>query len=254
MRNLARSALSLALVLLATAAHAGSGVNLRWDRCLGDAGVFNKNFACNTNSGSEVLVCSFQLGEDMFDVSGQELVVDLVTGGSTLPAWWAFKNAGTCRQFALSMNTANSAVAVNCTDWAEGAGVGGIGAYNIGIRGANSARLLAVSAVPPDALKSLTTGIEYFSMNFPITHIKTVGTGACDGCTVGACIVFTRVNITTPVLANNRILSSAANGTDSYFATWQGGTISDYYGVHLPCPYPVPTKRSTWGALRALYR
>ena len=43
-----------ALLAVVSAAHAGSGVNLRWDRCLGDAGVFNKNFACNTNSGSEV--------------------------------------------------------------------------------------------------------------------------------------------------------------------------------------------------------
>ena len=254
MRALTRSALLLALVLLATTAQAGQGVNLRWDRCLGDAGVFNKSFACNTNSGSEVLVCSFELGEDMADVSGQEIVITLVTGGATLPAWWAFKNAGTCRQFALSMNTAVSPAAVNCTDWAEGGGVGGIGAYNIGVRGPNSARLLAVSAVPPEALKSLTAGTEYFSMNFPITHIKTVGTGACDGCTVGACIVFNAVNITTPVLANNRTLNYATNGTDSFFATWQGGTISDYLGVHLPCPYPLPTKRSTWGALRALYR
>lgn len=254
MRTLARSALSLALVLLATAAHAGSGVNIRWSQCLGDGGTLNRNFACDTNSGTEALVCSFVLADDFTFVSGQEIHIDLLTQGTALPAWWALRNAGTCRQNALGMNTVVPPEAVNCADWAEGAAVSAIGAYTIGARGPNSARIVAVSAVSPDANVDLFGGREYFSANITINHTKTVGTGACDGCSVGACIVFTGDKVTTLVESINRILTGPTNGTDSNFVTWQGGTVFPSDGVNFPCPYPVPTKRSTWGAVKALYR
>lgn len=235
-----------ALLAVVGAAHAGAGVNLRWDRCLGDAGVLNKNFACNTNSGAEVLVCSFVLADDYGFVSDQEIQIDLVTQGTALPAWWAFRSAGSCRQNALAMNLVNSPVAVNCTDWAEGGAVGTIGAYNIGARGPNSARITAVSAVPPDALEDLFGNREYFSANLTISHIKTVGTGACVGCSAPACIVFSGEKLASKVDVNSRVLlTGPTNGTDSFFATWQGGIF--------PCPYPLPTKRSTWGAVKALY-
>ena len=251
-----RRALPLALVLLATAAHAAPGVNLRWSQCFGDGGIQNRNFACNTNSGSEVLVCSFVLAADLAQASEVDTRIDIVTQGTTLPAWWEFKNPGTCRLAALAINTSPPPAAVNCTDWASGQAVALISSYNVGINfiGPNSARILAVSVVSPDALQPLSAGTEYFSASLTISHIKTVGTGACDGCTVPACIVFSAVNVTVPPPGFGVTLFSATNGTDSYFATWQGGTVFHTGGVDKACPYPVATKRSTWGALRALYR
>jgi hypothetical protein len=82
-----------------------------------------------------------------------------------------------------------------------------------------------------------------------INHAKTVGTGACAGCTVPMCIVFGSDRITTPVAANNVLLTGGANGPSSFFATWQGPTGPAPFG----CPYPVPTLRSSWGAVKALY-
>jgi hypothetical protein len=254
MRAITRSALSLALVVIASTAHAGPGINLRWNACLGDLGVLNKNFACNTNSGSDVLVCSFVPPVDILQASGQEITIDLVTEGASLPEWWAFKNVGTCRQAALAMNLAISPAAVNCTDWANGAGVGAIGAYKIGALTPNSARITAASAVAVEAIAFLSAGTEYFSANFTINHSKTVGTGSCAGCTAGACIVFRADKVTTPVAIHDVLITGATNGTDSFFATWQGGTVTSIGGVTLPCPYPVPTRHSSWGALRSLYR
>src|SRR5690349_1796199 len=49
-----------ALLAVASAAHA-AGVSLRWNDCYGDGGVQNKNFACDTNAGSQTLVGSFTL-------------------------------------------------------------------------------------------------------------------------------------------------------------------------------------------------
>jgi len=46
--------LVLAFALTARAASTPPGVSLRWDNCFSDGGVANKDFACDTNSGSEM--------------------------------------------------------------------------------------------------------------------------------------------------------------------------------------------------------
>src|SRR6516162_330978 len=88
------------LVLLVAAPTAAAttppGVNIRWDNCYDDGGTANKLFACDRNVQSEQLVCSFVLDSPLADVSGNEIVVDIVATSASLPAWWAFKNAGTC--------------------------------------------------------------------------------------------------------------------------------------------------------------
>lgn len=241
------------LALTAGVAAAAPGVNLKWQACFGDGGVTNRNFVCNTNTGtSNILVGSFELGADILAASGNEVVIDIATAGA-LPPWWAFKNAGTCRQNSLSMNFSAPGTAVVCTDWAAGQSAGGIGAYNIGIAGPNTARIVAAIAVPASALADLFAGQEYFSNNVVINNAKTVGTGSCAGCTVPACIVFNSCKVTTQIAANDRTVSGPTNGTDSNYATWQGGA-----GATSPrgtgCGQATPTRNSTWGSVKSLYR
>jgi len=243
--------LLVALIAFATQAHA-SGVFVRWGQCLSDGGVQNKNFACDANTGSEVLVGGFQLTSDLAQVSGNEVVIDLASAGASLPAWWQFRNAGTCRQTAMTMNTFLS-TGVNCIDWAAGQSQGGIGAYAIGQRGPNTARVVAALAVPVSGLADLSTGQEYFSFNLVITHAKTVGLGACAGCQTPVCLLLVSINLTTPIAANNRKLVNPSNGTDANWVTWQGGggvTVGGATG----CPAATPTLQRTWGAVKALYR
>src|SRR5512143_545213 len=101
----------LLLAVSASVAAAGAGTNLRWNGCFGEGtGASNKAFACNTNTGTNLMVGSFQLGTDILQTPGQEVVIDFASADATLPAWWQFKNAGTCRQAALTMNfVANAA-------------------------------------------------------------------------------------------------------------------------------------------------
>jgi hypothetical protein len=240
------------LALSATMASA-AGTNLRWLSCAGDGGAANRNFACNTNAGTNLLVASFALDSDMPATSGQELVIDLASQSNPLPAWWQLKNPGTCRATQPTMNTVISASAVNCIDWAEGGAVGGIGAYNIGERGPNTARIKIAIAVPGTALKDLFGATEYFSCNINVNNTKTVGTGLCDGCQVPVCIVFNSVKVTTQVAANDRTISGAANGTDSNFATWQGGGAPVTPGG-TGCPAATPTRNKTWSQVKSLYR
>ena len=76
-------------------------------------------------------------------------MIDFASSGATLPAWWQFKNVGTCRQTSLNMNFVANVNDAVCVDWAQGQSAGGIGAYNIGARGANTSRLISAVAVPP---------------------------------------------------------------------------------------------------------
>jgi hypothetical protein len=243
--------LAFALLLAAASASAGT-VNLRWNACLGDGGVANRNFACNTNSGSQALVGSFILPHDVPGVTGNQIVVDIGTDGPSLPAWWDFKNAGTCRQSSLSVNFAVPVTAVYCADWADGGAVGFLVSYTEGAFGPSSARIRVASAVPnPGA--DLTAGAEYFSLNLVINNLKTVGVGACAGCSLGACIYLREVDVTTTDSRNDiRLAPGSFQGTYlDGLATWQGGSgVITIYG----CPAATPTRNRTWGTLKSLYR
>jgi hypothetical protein len=227
-------------------------VFLRWNQCYGDGGVQNKTFACGTNAGAEVLTGGFALGADLAQVSGNEVTLELASAGAVLPAWWEFKNAGTCRPTAMIISFSIDPLASVCQDWAQGLSSGGILAYNIGVKGPNTARMVAALAVAPENLQNLSAGQEYFSFSLRISHTKTVGTGACAGCTTPVCLLLRSINVTTPVVVNNQTLSGPGNGVDSDFATWQGGGgISSIIGSG--CPGALPVEKRTWGAVKALY-
>ncbi|MCE9628255.1 MAG: hypothetical protein K8R56_10120 [Candidatus Eisenbacteria bacterium] len=242
------------LAVTASIAAAAPGTNLRWTNCFGDAGAINRTFACTSNTGSNILVGSFELGADILTASGLEVVIDLASSGASLPAWWQFKNAGTCRTTSLSANFTIPGTAAVCQDWAAAQSSGGIGAYDIGgAAGANTARVKMAIAVPPSALVDLFAATEYFGYNLAINNAKTVGTGACAGCATPVCIVFNSVKVTTPIAANDRVISGATNGTDSNYATWQGGAgASSIRGTG--CPQATPTRNATWGSVKSLYR
>jgi hypothetical protein len=243
----------LLLALTATVAAAGPGVGLHWNACLGDGGLVNKNFACNSNTGTNTLVGTFELGTNLPGVVGTEIVVDIGSAGASLPAWWAFKNVGTCRSASLTLNSTIAATAVNCADWANGAAAGGIGAYNIGARGPNTARMVAALAVAADGAADLSPGTEYFSFNMNINNAKTVGTGSCAGCQTAVCIVFNSINVVPPAPAVGIKLTGPSNGFDADFATWQGGAGVVVGGV-TGCGAATPTSNKTWGAVKSLYR
>jgi hypothetical protein len=213
----------LALALLATSAHAG-GVNLRWTRCYGDGGVSNRSFACNANFGTNLTVGSFVLDSPLSQVSANEFWIDIQTAAPALPAWWQFKNTGSCRATSLAMNTSANPADIVCADWAQGASSSGIGAYTVGTLGPNTAQIHGVLAVPPASYMDLVSGQEYFSFNININNQKTVGTSACTGCAVPACLALSTFKVYFDGSANTiQTLTTPAYGTNSNYVSWQGG-------------------------------
>ena len=258
MRRILGLSVVAAMLFVASSALAAPGVSLSWSFCHGEGtGSNNRTFACSANTGTNVLVCSFELPSDLAQVSGNEIILDVLTQQATLPAWWDFKNVGTCRSTSLSFNTTADANNVVCIDWAQGGSSGGIGAYDqSGITGvgaggsidpsltASHRRLKIALAVPSTSLQNLVAATEYFACNLTINNLKTVGTGSCAGCTEPMCVVYNSCNVTTPVLANNIFIGNAS-APGANIVTWQGAG---------PNCNAVPTKNATWGQVKALYR
>ena len=69
------------------------GINLSWDDC-GLSGSQIKTFACNTNTGEDVLVASFRPPSGVSQFLG--LSADLRIASTQLPAWWRH-GPGQCR-------------------------------------------------------------------------------------------------------------------------------------------------------------
>ena len=247
----------LLLAWASTASAAPPTAYLRWNDCHGDGGTVNRSFACDTNAGGETLVGSFVLATDLAQVSGNEIVVDIGFPGTTLPAWWDFKNPGTCRQGSLGIVFSPPITAVNCTpwDWASGSAVGGLAAYTYeSMYWVNRARIKAVSAVPLEGLSYLTAGQEYFAFRLTINHQKTVGLGSCSGCLPGACIYLRSLKLTTPDYHND--LTLFPWNTQDGLVTWQNGdgVIQTYRGEIRGCYAATPAKKPTWGEVKSLYR
>ncbi len=229
-----------AFLMVASAASAAPGINLSWTAC-GITGTDSKTFACGVNTGSEVMVASYVAPSGTSGITGMEAVVDIQSSTPTMPDWWMFKNAGTCRQTALSSLPAGA----SCDgDYWAGQASGGITAYiSPYLAATNRARLLIIYAVPSTIAAPVDADVEYFAFTATITHAKTVGTGSCAGCTTPMCIVLNEIKLTQGVgIGDYRISDAAANK----IITWQGESAANCLTV--------PVKNRTWGAVKSLYR
>ena len=238
-------------LMFAAPAVAADSIYLSWSRCHGEGlGTQNRSFACDTNDGSEVIVCSFKLATPLAQVSGNEIVIDVLSQDDPLPAWWEMKDPGTCRQTGLiGFNTTQDPRDGVCVDWGQGQSEGGIGAYNSELGAVDNSlvtrhrRLKIADAVPLAAVGDLAADIEYFSCNIGISHDKTVGDGACAGCSGPVCLVFNTLLVTAMDFGNSRRIDGF--GSSDSILTWQGTG---------PNCLLVPVENATWGQVKALYR
>jgi len=66
------------------------GVSLSFGQCYGDQPSSNRSFACDTNAGAQVIVASFFAPAGVTQLTGMEIIVDLLIS-SAVPDWWRFK-------------------------------------------------------------------------------------------------------------------------------------------------------------------
>jgi len=248
---------------LAPAAHAGDELYLRWDNCFGDGGVYNKVFACDTNSGTEALVASFRLAATTDSIGALEINVDLGALGPAIPAWWSMRatNPMGCRPTSLAIGSSPPATSTTCLDGWFGASTGV--SEDPPVDNWPYVHIKALVGVPASNSITAEAGQEVFAFQLLIRHLQTVGSGSCGGCITPMCIAwdYARVSRVFPLAAKEIIgANTPQNGSN---VTWQPGAVATTGGAcfpNRPCDYYVtcqsvtPAHGSTWGSIKSLYR
>ena len=254
MKTMKRMLLCSLLLALSASAASASGLSLHWNTCTLGGGTQDATFACDDDFQFFDLVGQFQMPSALNGVTGVEFTLDLASAGTTLPAWWQY-NAGECRDSQLGMLTGTPSTFF-CPDWAANGSSGGLAAYDEGYFGPNTAHILGGWAVPLAKARNLTTTPNYFLFRLEFTTVGTVAAPVCSGCGVPVCIVFNGAKIVVPPVPgqpDGSVKISAARDPGGNFATWQGGAGTGTI-LGQSCPAATPTHKSTWGAVKSLYR
>lgn len=235
-----RKVLLMTGVLLALfAASAMAQVSLNWNTCFENGAATNKVFACNTNGSGNNMVAAWYPPASATQVTAIEMYLNYQVDAATLPCWWTFDASG--RATGASVSTTDINDLFLC-----GGGLGnyfrdnngpaaGVWAQTAPNRGAWIYSQAAAAPGDPD-------DIEQFGMQVRIVNTGTVGPG-CPGCSTPVCFVLSRVVVNQAGAPNIELTAPAGQ----QHVTWNGGGT-------VPCPAATPTKKATWGSIKALYR
>ena len=229
---------------------AGAGLSIAWQDCSPPVGggFNNQLFGCASDIQEFPLFPSFSLAASMDSVYSMELVVDFNiagTEGDPLPVWWMM--APDCRANGWAAAADYTPGTPSCIDAWNGQGTASFQGWITGTPGGSTrhARLLVASGVLPQDAVTLLANNVYTACRI---LLRTTNTTVCnDGCATPACMVFNSLlvrRLHTPTDEEILISGPEAGGSDR--AVWQGGTGVDCQAV--------PTRRATWGAVKALYR
>ena len=125
---------------------------------------------------------------------------------------------GGCRSGALTVSPDFSGVSGCANPWSSS----DVAAYTYTVPygSANRARLVAMCVSSNSSGVSVTPGAENYGCKVTITNAKSVGTGACAGCSEGACLTLRSVKLTEAVTNREVMLFGPPSQTG---VTWQTG-------------------------------
>ena len=252
MKALLRSFLFVvALAPMISGASRAAGINLGWNDCpSGPTYTPTRAFACNTNTGIHTLFGSFVAPAGVNQMSANEIVIDVQTGGATLAPWWTMAT-GQCRPASsLAGNFDFTAGPFSCYDYWQGGAIGGLN-WSAQPATTNRCRIKGVLALPggDSRITSVPEGTEVYSFKANVNSAKSTGLGACAGCSDEACIVLNAIIINQPAPEPPQIRMT--NPATVQHVIWQGWSTPD---PNNACPVVTPTRNHTWGSIKALYR
>ena len=237
--------LSLATSAAAASADAAS-LHLTWNACpLDAAATTDRVFSCQTSVGEHPLLCSMTLDQPVDQVLGLEIVIDVQHAAPALPDWWRFETGG-CRAGTLLADDVFPGSS-DCVDPWLGEATVTVASVEPGMPrgGASQSRIKITLGVPSTAPRSLNAGETYLAARLRLPNARTTGSPACAGCLEGACLVLNSIRLIRVGSPDTDVLVEAP-GFAGKRATWQGGGGADCSNV--------PSRRSTWGAIKALHR
>ncbi|MCC6349324.1 MAG: hypothetical protein IT347_06995 [Candidatus Eisenbacteria bacterium] len=236
--------LTLAMLALgASLASAAGGLYLHFNGCTLDGGTSSATFACDVNTGSEVLFASVVIPENMPMFTATSAIVDATVDAAALPDWW-LTAPGQCRANAVTMSFDPSLLATACGDiWQGSINLSVFQAQQF-LHGPNTVRFNGGAAIPAGSEISLvadgTTELNVSRLN--ISHTKSTGAGSCAGCNVGVCLTLQECYLQQPA------------GFPVYRVTTPVNAVVALNSSPVQCQGATPTRNRTWGAVKGLYR
>ncbi len=255
----------LLAALLVSPAIGAPGLNLGWNLACPTtaASAADLTFPCNDNTLFFTMIASVRAPAGISKLSAEEVTIDLQESVTPLSSWWHYEDgtastpAG-CRgtsasnvgSLAVSTLFGSASTSVCKNYW----GFSGSSAwdYHPDVVAPGRARLRAVSARSPGTEGPLTADDQYYVANISIDSQHSTADPTdpsipvCTGCQDGVCIVFSQCKLDQPPGTPNGDVTIIAQDFRQY-VTWQGGAGTN-------CPQATPTRRSTWGHVKSLYR
>lgn len=200
--------------------------------------------------------------------AGSTITIDVLIGSNPVVGqWWSGMQAAGCRPPAVvnpgNITAASLPVVGACRNtYPAGSGTlpGLSFVPNVGTNNPQPNRIRISSANSVNPAPTITIGERTYAMQL---EFKTEGTLAdcdptidptpvcVDGCTTAACFVLNDVSLYMEVGSNDPnpdiVHYSHDGGATRNWCTYQGGTGGN-------CPGATPSRPTTWGAIKSLYR
>ena len=243
------------LVVPATAfGDLGNGIDLTWDDCVGQAAAQNnKDFTPCAGGATHELIGCFKVATTMPDFFAMDISIDIQQAdGNPLVEFYRYDLAPpNGNNDALSLNDARTQAGPNCASfvspWAPtgtAPAFTGITAYGANFNGQNGrGRLLASIARASDNPFSLAGAANHYAFHLEFFDFNaTQAGGTVDGCGTPASVVWNSATLFGNT--ETRVLTGADKKT-FYCATVNQGVSA--------CA-ATPTRNTTWGQLKSIYR
>jgi len=258
------------LMLTSTAFAQTGGFDLAWNDCIGlPSAAQNLDYACDgSRDGNPFrLVVTFTPPSDLEHFVGAQVTMEIRTSSSVLPDWWRL-GVGECRTGGIAFPGSRAGIGTGasgaCVDpWASAANTGGGYQWTSDV-GIGCGRYYCADyprpgyaglrlAVARDSEIPLQAGQRYLLPPVLIDpydpHVDP--DPLCLGCASPACLFVYMVELyqVAGQIPPQQDIYQLRRPVERAFVTWQGGQIGD-----PACSNDVPTRRATWGAIKAIYR
>jgi len=226
------------MVLVAGSAMAGS--NLAWNDCVPGGGVADRTAAC-ANTGSGTMYISFVSPTALPQLAASDAFIDVQTSTS-ISNWWMTTPIGT-RWGTGSADGASGA----CPGWWSAATSGPIVFAPTAQQISSTRFRLRVSAVVAAGEEQpVDAGVEYGAGQLILKN--SAGTGVAGSpanteCLQGGAIGIVNLTLLQPGQAD--VVMQTAEVRNCVTSRGGGGQT---------CPGATPTKKATWGSIKAIYR
>jgi hypothetical protein len=232
--------LAAAVLSAASPARAQWGINLFVDECGAGTTQASVTNACTLNSGTAFTLVGSAVIPELTRVGfiGCMSTLDVAPSDWVVPDWWRLD---ACRAVGFIASDGATVTSACPSIWENGLPattmINGFPIY-----GGAHMRLYIGSVLAIENAYDFTGdgATELGVFRLTVTHRKTLGDGACTGCTTGAVVVLQEINLQTLTDTPDtflRLTNPLVNTSVSY----NGGQ-------------GVPARNRTWGAIKALYR